>query len=124
MYPVLSEGKPGLLGAVISRSEAQVMRLALVYAALNGARRISVDHMRAALVVWQYCEDSATYMRKRGLGDQWRRRAPQVDDRRLLDSKILMVQTLTDPPQGTPRRSAVAVGDQWISRMWTFLWTG
>ncbi|HOC43249.1 MAG TPA: DUF3987 domain-containing protein [Thermoanaerobaculales bacterium] len=124
VYPVLSEGKPGLLGAVISRSEAQVMRLALVYAALNGARRISVDHMRAALVVWQYCEDSATYMRKRGLGDQWRRRAPQVDDRRLLDSKILMVQTLTDPPQGTPRRSAVAVGDQWISRMWTFLWTG
>lgn len=27
VYPVLSEGKPGLLGAVLSRAEAQVMRL-------------------------------------------------------------------------------------------------
>jgi hypothetical protein len=33
-YSKLSEGKPGLLGAVTSRAEAQVVRLALLYAVL------------------------------------------------------------------------------------------
>jgi hypothetical protein len=32
IYPALSEGKPGLLGSVISRAEAQVMRLSCLYA--------------------------------------------------------------------------------------------
>jgi hypothetical protein len=32
VYPSLSEGKPGLLGAVTSRAEAQTMRLACLYA--------------------------------------------------------------------------------------------
>jgi len=35
VYPDLSEGQPGLLGAVTSRAEAQVVRLALIYALLD-----------------------------------------------------------------------------------------
>src|SRR5207245_6802718 len=31
VYPVLSEGGPGLLGAVLSRAEAQVTRLSCIY---------------------------------------------------------------------------------------------
>src|SRR5262245_27012822 len=32
VYPQLSEGSPGLLGAMLARAEAHVMRLACVYA--------------------------------------------------------------------------------------------
>ncbi len=35
VYEELSEGKPGLLGAMIARAEAQVMRLACIYALLD-----------------------------------------------------------------------------------------
>src|SRR5690348_3327012 len=37
VYPELSEGKPGLLGAVTSRAEAQTMRLACIYALLDSS---------------------------------------------------------------------------------------
>ena len=59
VYPTLSEERPGLLGAVVARAEAQVVRLALLYALLDQKRVIDREHLRAALAVWQYCEDSA-----------------------------------------------------------------
>ena len=58
-YTRLSEALPGLVGAVTSRSEAQVLRLSVVYAALDRSEVIDTDHLRAALEVWRYCEDSA-----------------------------------------------------------------
>jgi hypothetical protein len=39
IYPTLSEGLPGLLGAITDRAEAQTIRLALLYALLDQARR-------------------------------------------------------------------------------------
>ncbi len=39
IYGPLSDGKPGMVGAVTSRAEAQVMRLAVIYAALTNHRR-------------------------------------------------------------------------------------
>jgi hypothetical protein len=59
VYLELSEGKPGLLGAITSRAEAQVVRLALAYALLDKASAIDVPHLKAALAVWKYCEESA-----------------------------------------------------------------
>jgi hypothetical protein len=59
VYPRLSEGKPGLAGAVTSRAETQVVRLALTYALLDGAAAIDAAHVDAALAVWRYCEQSA-----------------------------------------------------------------
>jgi hypothetical protein len=59
VYPGLSEGKPGLAGAVTSRAETQVVRLALTYALLDGAAAIDSPHINAALEVWRYCEQSA-----------------------------------------------------------------
>ncbi|OGA02878.1 MAG: hypothetical protein A3I00_05830 [Betaproteobacteria bacterium RIFCSPLOWO2_02_FULL_64_12] len=59
VYPKLSEGKPGLLGAVVARAEAQVMRLATVYALLDRARAIRPVHLQAALALWRYSEASA-----------------------------------------------------------------
>ena len=35
------------------------MRLALVYALLDQSKTIAIEHLRAALAVWRYCEASA-----------------------------------------------------------------
>jgi Protein of unknown function (DUF3987) len=59
VYPELSCGKPGLLGAVTSRAEAQVLRLSCLYAILDRSCVISEQHVVAALALWRYCEDSA-----------------------------------------------------------------
>jgi hypothetical protein len=70
VYPELSEGKPGLLGAVTSRAEAQVMRLSIIYALLDGSRVVRVPHLKAALAVWDYCLASAKYIFGQRLGDK------------------------------------------------------
>lgn len=69
VYSHLSEGVPGLLGAITSRAEAQVMRLACLYALLDGGREIKAMHLRAALAVWEYCEASAKFIFGDALGD-------------------------------------------------------
>jgi hypothetical protein len=69
VYPELSEGKPGLFGAVTARAEAQVLRLSVLYAALDGDSQIRSHHVMAALAVWDYCEASARYIFGDNLGD-------------------------------------------------------
>lgn len=59
VYPKLSEGEPGLLGAVLARAEAHVLRLSLVYAVLDRAAVIREEHLSAALAVWDFAEASA-----------------------------------------------------------------
>jgi hypothetical protein len=69
MYADLSEGKPGLLGAVTSRAEAQVMRMACLYAVLDLSRDIRAEHLLAAEAVWNYCESSARFVFGDAVGD-------------------------------------------------------
>ena len=69
IYPALSEGKPGLFGSVTARAEAQVLRLSVLYAALDGADSIRLPHLKAALAVWEYTEDSARYIFGDATGD-------------------------------------------------------
>jgi len=69
IYPALSEGRPGLLGAVTGRAEAYVVRLAVAYALLDADATIRAVHLRAALALWQYAEDSARYLFGGRLGD-------------------------------------------------------
>jgi len=69
VYSKLTAAQPGLLGAVVARGEAQVVRLALVYALLDGAGEIDVPHLKAALAVWEYCEASAAFIFGDLLGD-------------------------------------------------------
>jgi DNA replicative helicase MCM subunit Mcm2 (Cdc46/Mcm family) len=69
VYAELSEGKPGLLGAVTARGEAHVVRLALTYALLDCADEISTEHLMAALAVWEYCERSAAWIFGTATGD-------------------------------------------------------
>jgi hypothetical protein len=65
MYEELTQDRPGLLGAVTNRAEAQVLRLSLIYALLDGSEVVRPQHLMAASEVWRYCEDSARY----ALGD-------------------------------------------------------
>ena len=84
IYPVLSAGQPGLLGAITARAEAQTMRLALIYALLDGVGEIDRVHIQAGLAMWAYCEASARYIFGDLLGNKTadailatlRRRAP------------------------------------------------
>ena len=62
IYEELSEGKPGMFGAITARAEAQVLRLSVIYAALDGAEAIRLPHLKAALAVWEYAESSARYI--------------------------------------------------------------
>jgi hypothetical protein len=88
IYENLSDGKPGLFGAIISRAEAQVMRLALVYALLDKSTAIRKVHLEAALEVWRYAEDSARYVFGDSLGN------PVADE---------LLSTLRSCPEGLTR---------------------
>jgi hypothetical protein len=68
-YADLSGDRPGLLGAILGRAEAQVIRLAVIYALLDNKTQIDLPHLRAALAVWAFCEDSATQIWGDMLGD-------------------------------------------------------
>ena len=69
VYPELSEGKAGMLGAVTARAEAQVVRIACVYALLDQSAVIRLEHLNAALAVWSYCEASAQFIFGDATGD-------------------------------------------------------
>jgi hypothetical protein len=69
-YPGLTDGKPGILGAVTSRGAPQVLRLACLFALLDGRNVIGPEHLTAALAVWDYCEASAREIFGEGSGDR------------------------------------------------------
>ena len=69
VYPELADGKPGMLGAVTSRAEAQVMRLACLYALLDCSATVQKPHLEAALELWRYAEDSARFIFGDAMGD-------------------------------------------------------
>jgi hypothetical protein len=88
VYPELSRGRPGLLGAATSRAEAQVMRLAVIYALLDKSDKVRVEHLRAAMAVWEFAEQSARYIFGSRLGD------PTAD---------AILQALREHPKGMDR---------------------
>lgn len=93
VYPRLSEGRPGLLGSVIGRAEAQVMRLACIYALFDLSAVIRVEHLRAALAFWDYAEESARFIFGDSLGD------PMADE---------LLRALRDSPDGLTRTEIIA----------------
>jgi hypothetical protein len=62
IYPGLSQARLGTVGAVLARGAPQVMRLACLYALLDGARLVTRPHLEAALALWEYCHDSARHL--------------------------------------------------------------
>jgi phage gp37-like protein len=68
-YERISASRPGLVGKMLSRAEAHVMRLASLYALLDKSELITPDHLSAALALWDYCEQSVRYIFKDSFGD-------------------------------------------------------
>jgi hypothetical protein len=62
IYPTLTAERPGAWGYATARAEAQVIRLAMIYALLDGRLTIDPDHLAAALAAWRYCDESARYL--------------------------------------------------------------
>lgn len=94
VYEQLSEGKPGLLGAVTGRAEAQVTRLSLLYALLDCSRVIRAEHLEAGLAVWDFAEQSAKYIFGDSLGH------PEADT---------ILQALKCDPEGLTRAEISAL---------------
>ena len=69
-YPQLSEGKPGMAGAVTGRAEAQVLRLSAIYALLDKSALIRPEHHKAAMALWHYCEESVRWIFGTSTGDR------------------------------------------------------
>jgi hypothetical protein len=88
LYPELSEGKPGMTGAMLGRAEAQVMRLACIYAVLDLSSIIRTEHLRAALALWKYSEQSVRFVFGDSTGD------PVADD---------VLKALKNAPNGLTR---------------------
>jgi hypothetical protein len=62
IYPTLSDGQSGLIGAVTARAEAQCLRLALLYALLDESAVIGDQHLLAAIAVWTRAAASAAHI--------------------------------------------------------------
>jgi Protein of unknown function (DUF3987) len=52
----------GIIGQVTARAEAQVLRLSLIYALLDGVDVIGREHLEAAWEFWRYCRWSAQHI--------------------------------------------------------------
>jgi hypothetical protein len=61
-YKRLSTREDTIIDVLLSRAEAHVLRLSLLYALLDGSNEIKKVHLQAALAVWDYAEDSVRYV--------------------------------------------------------------
>jgi hypothetical protein len=68
-YPQLTQPADGLLGQLTARAEAHAIRLALLYALLDGQNAIQPEHLQAALALWSYAERSAAWALGQATGD-------------------------------------------------------
>lgn len=61
-YEMAADNPGGLLGSVIARDAAQVLRLSVLYALSSASASVDVPHLEAAWAVWKYCRESATFI--------------------------------------------------------------
>lgn len=70
-YSQMAEGRPaGLLGAMLARAEAQVARLALIYAMFDEATEVDARHLDSAIAFWKFCEASTAAIYGQSTGDR------------------------------------------------------
>ena len=69
VYEPLSKGRLGLAGALLGRAEAQTLRLSMAYALLDLSATVRIEHLKAALALWDRCEDSVGFIFGDATGD-------------------------------------------------------
>jgi hypothetical protein len=58
-----------MVGALLARSEAHVLRLSMLYALLDQSDTISLEHLHSAIELWAYAERSVEYIFGDATGD-------------------------------------------------------
>jgi hypothetical protein len=58
IYHSLDDDLDGVVGALSARAEAQMLRLSVAYALLDGSPYIEVQHVDAAQAVWDSCQET------------------------------------------------------------------
>jgi hypothetical protein len=66
--------RDGLANSRSNRNDhrLQVVRLALIYALLDGEDKLAEPHLQAALEVWRYCEQSVSVISAPAPATRWR----------------------------------------------------
>ncbi|MEX3616483.1 phage NrS-1 polymerase family protein [Paenibacillus glucanolyticus] len=62
IYEPIQKDANGVIGAATSRVIPYLMRIACIYALLDQSHLVRVEHLRAALAVWQYCYKSVVFI--------------------------------------------------------------
>jgi len=68
-YPTLTEGGQGLAGILTNRQEAHALRLSMIYALLDRADTLDVQHLKAAMAITDYVQESVEWIFGRKTGD-------------------------------------------------------
>ena len=61
-YRRLAEPADGVVGGLLARAEAHLLRLALLYALVDGSATIGLPHLDAALALWDYAAASVAWI--------------------------------------------------------------
>ena len=69
IYNNIDDDVHGMYGALVARAEAQMLRLQMLYALLDGSSEISMEHVAAARATWDYCEQSVQWAFGYTIGD-------------------------------------------------------
>jgi hypothetical protein len=69
IYPVLSSEQPTFGGAIKSRAEVQVLRLAGIYAVMDKSEFVEPEHLIAGVAAWEYCAESVDYVFGKNTGN-------------------------------------------------------
>lgn len=67
---VAEDDSRGMVGALLARAEAQLLRLSLVYALTDASPTIEVRHLEAAWALWRYSAASVEHIFGTTLGDE------------------------------------------------------
>jgi len=62
IYRDLSDGRPGLAGALTNRQEAHALRLSIIYALLDRRDTLDLPHLSAALAITSYVRETSEWV--------------------------------------------------------------
>jgi hypothetical protein len=61
-YQLAHDVAPGYVGALLARSEAQILRLSVLFALFDSSDMIYVNHLESAHALWKYCADTVRFL--------------------------------------------------------------
>ena len=69
-YNSIKSSGSGVVGAIVARTDAHVLRMTMLFTVLDGSALMEPQHLKAAIAFWQYCERSASWIFGQKTGDK------------------------------------------------------